>query len=95
MLRVNCNGHEMEGSSRWSYARFYPSLAAKGWKGHIFPRLQGMSRTRCGVSGLEASGRHAAFWQVFACHMVELAREPRFPEGRIRGCYVEQKGQGC
>jgi hypothetical protein len=38
------------------------------------------------ISGLEASVRHAAFWQVSARHMVELAREPRFPEGRIRGC---------
>jgi hypothetical protein len=27
--------------------------------------------------------------------MVQLARETGFPEGRIRGCYVEQKGQGC
>jgi hypothetical protein len=29
-----------------------------------------------------------------ARHMVALVREPRFLEGRIRGCYVEQKGQG-
>jgi hypothetical protein len=49
---------------------------------------------RCGISGLKASVRRATFWQVSARHMVELAREPRFPEGRIRGCYVEQKGQG-
>jgi len=58
---------------------------------------------RCGISGLEAPVRHAAFlagddvaitWQVSARHMVALAREQRFPEGRIRGCYVEQKGQG-
>ena len=48
----------------------------------------------CGISGLEAPVRHAAFWQVSARHMVALAREQRFPEGRIRGCYVEQKGQG-
>jgi hypothetical protein len=47
-----------------------------------------------GISGLEAPVRHAAFWQVSARHMVALAREQRFPEGRIRGCYVEQKGQG-
>jgi hypothetical protein len=43
-------------------------------------------RGTCGISSLEASVRHAAFWQVSARHMVELAREPRFPEGRIRGC---------
>jgi hypothetical protein len=49
----------------------------------------------CGLSGLQASIWHAVFWQVSARHMVQLAREPGLPEGRIRGCYVEQKGQGC
>ena len=41
----------------------------------ISPRLQGMSRSQCGLSGLEASVLHAAFWQVSARHMVQMARE--------------------
>jgi hypothetical protein len=95
MLFVHGYGHEMEGSRCRPYPRFHPSSAAKGWKGHLFFSTSRACRgARCGISGLKASVRHATFWQVSEHHMVELAREPRFPEGRIRGCYLEEKGQG-
>jgi hypothetical protein len=40
---------------------------------------------RRGISGLEASVWHAAFGQMPACHVIELAGEPGLQEGRIRG----------
>jgi len=51
------------GRRRRSYARFHPSRAAKGWKGHLYLSASRACRgARCGLSGLEASVRHAAFW---------------------------------
>ena len=66
-----------------------PSLSPIG-----YPREPAFTILGLGISGPEAFVRHAAFWKVSPRHMVEMARETRFPEDRIRGCYVEQEGQG-
>jgi hypothetical protein len=71
MLHVHGYGHEMEGRRRRSYARFHPSQAAEGWKGHLYlPASRPCRGARCGLSGLDASILHAVFLQVSALQRV-------------------------
>ena len=71
------------------------AAAIEGRKAHLHLAAP-WTRRRAGrgIPGSKAPVRHAAFREVSACHLVQLARRTGIPEGRIRRVDVEQKRQG-